>query len=74
MGNRYINHRYGTHRNDRCMKGNIKRKIRNIINDFFHPSIESIIKKFAIIEDATITQEEAEDLLKILDEWKAHNS
>ena len=49
------------------MKGNIKRKI---IYDFLHPSIESIMKEFAIVEYATITQEEADKLLKILDKWK----
>lgn len=70
MGNRNIIHRYDTHRNDRHMKGNTKQKICNIINDFLHPSIESIMKSFAIVEDATITQEEAEELLKMLDEWE----
>lgn len=74
MGNRNIIHRYDTHRNDRCMKGNIKRKIRNIIDEFLHPSIESIMKSFAIVEDLSITEEEAEELLEILDEWEAHNS
>lgn len=74
MGNRNIIHRYDTHKNGRCMKGNIKRKLCNIIHDFLHPSIESIMKSFAIVEDATITQEEAEELLKMLDEWEGHNS
>ncbi len=32
------------------------------------------MKEFAIVEDATITQEEAEELLKMLDEWEAHDS
>ena len=49
---------------------NLGIKIRERIHEFFHPSIESIIKKFAIVEDTTITQEEAEELLKILEEWK----
>lgn len=74
MSNRNIIHRFNTHRNDRCMKGNIKRKICNIIHDFLHPSIESIMKSFAIVENLSITEEEAEELLKMLDEWEAHNS
>lgn len=56
------------------MKGKIKRKICNIIHDFLHPSIESIMKSFAIVENLSITEEEAEELLKMLDEWEAHNS
>lgn len=74
MSNRNIIHRYNTHRNDRCMKGEIKRKICNIIHDFLHPSIESIMKSFVIVENLSITEEEAEELLKMLDEWEAHNS
>lgn len=45
-------------------------EIQKRIHEFFHPSIESIIKKFAIVEDLSITEEEAEELLKILNEWK----
>ncbi len=74
MGNRNIIHRYDTHRNDRCVKGNIKQKICNIIHDFLHLSTESIMKSFAIVEDLSITEEEAEELLKILDEWEERDS
>lgn len=43
--------------------------IRKKIHEFFHPTAESVMKKFAIVEDARITREEAEELLKILEEW-----
>lgn len=74
MGSKNIIHRYDTHRNDGCIKGNIERKICNIIHDFLHPSIESIVKSFAIVEYLSITEEEVAELLKMLDEWEAHNS
>lgn len=74
MGNRNIIHRYVTHINDRYMKGNLKIEIQKRIHDFFHPSIETIMKSFAIVEDLSITEEEAAKLLKMLDEWEAHNS
>lgn len=45
-------------------------KIQKRIHEFFHPTVESLMNEFAIVERATITQEEAEKLLKILDEWK----
>lgn len=44
-------------------------KIRNIIHDFFHPSVESIMEKFTVVEKQNITEEEAKELLKILEEW-----
>lgn len=75
MGNRNIIHRNvthknATHRNIRCMKENFNLQIRKKIYVFFNPSIETIMNCFAIVERATITQEEAEELLKILEEWK----
>ena len=45
-------------------------EVRKIIHEFFHPTVESLMNRFAIVERATITQEEYEELLKILDEWK----
>lgn len=56
------------------MKEDIIVKIRKRIYEFFHPSVESIIKKFGIVEDLSITEEEAEELLKMLGEWEAHDS
>lgn len=44
--------------------------IRHKAYEFFRPSVENIIERFAIVEKRGITQEEAEELLKILDEWK----
>lgn len=44
--------------------------IRQKAYEFFHPTPESIIERFAIVEKRGITQEEAEELLKILDEWE----
>ena len=52
------------------MKGNLIIEIQKRIYEFFNPSIETIMDRFAIVEKATITQEEAEELLKILEEWK----
>ncbi len=52
------------------MKEDIIVEIRKRIYEFFHPSVETIIERFAIVEKRCITQEEAEELLKILDEWK----
>ncbi|MCX4340284.1 MAG: hypothetical protein OSJ72_11635 [Lachnospiraceae bacterium] len=52
------------------MKEDIIVEIRKRIYEFFHPTLESIIERFAIVEIQGITQEEAEELLKILDEWK----
>lgn len=52
------------------MKENIIDEIRKRIYEFFHPTPESVIERFAIVEKRGITQEEAEELLKILDEWK----
>lgn len=46
----------------------IRQKICNIIHDFFHPSDESVMEKFAIVEKLNITEEEAKELLKILEE------
>lgn len=45
-------------------------KICNIINDFFHPSVESLMEKFSIVEKRNITEKEAKELLKILEEWE----
>lgn len=55
------------------MKENIIDEIRKRIYEFFHPTLESIIERFAIVEKQGITQEEAEELLKILDEWEEGN-
>ncbi len=55
------------------MKENIIDEIRKRIYEFFHPSVETIIERFAIVEKQGITQEEAEELLKILDEWEEGN-
>lgn len=55
------------------MKENIIVEIRKRIYEFFHPSVETIIERFAIVEKRGITQEEAEELLKILDELKKDN-
>lgn len=56
------------------MKKDIIVEIRKRIDEFLHPSVESIIKKFGIVEDLSITEEEAAELLKMLDEWEAHDS
>lgn len=52
------------------MKEDIIVEIRKRIYEFFHPSVETIIERFAIVEKRGITQEEAEELLKMLDDWK----
>lgn len=44
------------------------KEIQRKIHELFHSSIESIMKKFAIVEDLCITEEEGKELLKILDE------
>lgn len=48
----------------KCMS----KKICNIIHDFFYPSDESVMEKFAIVEKLNITEEEAKELLKILED------
>lgn len=48
----------------KCMS----QKICNVIYEFFYPSDESVMEKFAIVEKLNITEEEAEELLKILEE------
>lgn len=55
------------------MKEDIIVEIRKRIYEFFHPTPESIIERFAIVEKRGITQEEAEELLKMLDEWEKDN-
>lgn len=52
------------------MKEDIIVEIRKRIYEFFNPSVETILERFAIVEKQGITQEEAEELLKMLDEWK----
>lgn len=52
------------------MEQNILLEIQKRIYEFFHPSVESIMKKFAIVEDLYITEEEKKELLKILDKWE----
>lgn len=54
----------------KCLCRKITIEVRKRIHEFFHPSVETIMNRFAIVEKATITQEEYEKLLKILDEWK----
>lgn len=49
-------------------------KIKNLIHNFFHPTPEFIIKMFSIVEKYNITEEEAKELLKLLDEWEKHDS
>lgn len=44
--------------------------IKQKIYDFFHPSLEDCLRDFAIVEP-TITHEDAEELLKMIEEWKA---
>ncbi len=53
----------------KCMS----QKICNMIHDFFRPSEESVMEKFAIVEKQNITEEEARKFLKILYEWKTQN-
>lgn len=45
----------------------LRQKICNIIHDFFYPPVESIVEK------QNITEEEAKELLKILEEWEKQN-
>lgn len=54
----------------KCLYCVIIIKIKKGIQEFFCPTMESLINKFAIVEKETITQEECDELLKILDEWK----
>ena len=55
----------------KCLYCVIIIKIKKGIQEFFCPTMESLINKFAIVEKETITQEECDELLKILDEWNA---
>lgn len=48
----------------------LRREICNIMHEFFHPSVESIMGKFAIVEKRNLTEKEAKELLKILKEWE----
>lgn len=50
----------------KCMS----QKICNMIHDFFRPTGESVMEKFAIVEKQNITEEEARKFLKILEEWE----
>lgn len=45
-------------------------KIRKTMQEFLYPTVESLLNQFAIVENATIAQDEYEELLKILDKWK----
>ena len=54
----------------KCLCHKIIIKVRKRIHEFFHPTVESLMNQFAIVEKATVTQEEYEELLKILDKWK----
>lgn len=54
----------------KCLYCVIIIKIKKGIQEFFCPTMESLINKFAIVEKETITQEKCDELLKILDEWK----
>lgn len=44
-------------------------KICNVVFDFFHSAVAFIMGKFVIVEKRNITEEEAKELLKILEEW-----
>ncbi len=54
----------------KCLCRKIIIEVRKKIHEFFHPTMESLLNQFAIVEKKTITQEECDELLKILDEWK----
>lgn len=41
----------------------VKEYIRKRIYEFLHPTIESLINQFAIVENLRITQDEYEELL-----------
>ena len=45
-------------------------KVRKKIQDFFYPPMGFSVSQLTTGERATITQEEYEELLKVLDEWK----
>lgn len=51
----------------------LQHKIRNLIQDFLHPTPESVIKMFAIVEKRYLTEEEVKELLRILNEWEESN-
>lgn len=70
MANRNIIHRYDIHISGRGMKENIKIELQKRIYEFFSPSIKNIMDSFAIVENSRITQEEYEEFLKVLNEWK----
>ena len=53
-----------------CLYGKIIIKVRKRIHELFHPTMKSSVNHFSIVEKATITQEECDELLKILNEWK----
>lgn len=53
----------------KCLFCKIVTKIQKRIYDFFHPSTESLMNQFAIIEKP-ITQKEYEICIKILKEWE----
>lgn len=48
----------------------LRQKICSIIYDFFHSAVAFIMGKLVIAEKRNITEEEAKELLKILEEWK----
>ena len=54
----------------KCICRKIILKVRKKIQDFFHPAMEFPVSQLTTGERAPITQEEYEELLKILDEWK----
>lgn len=54
----------------KCQCYEIIIKVKKKIQDFFHPTMEFPVSQLTTGERTTITQEEYEELLKILEEWK----
>ena len=54
----------------KCKCREIIIKVRKRIQHIFHPTMEFSVSQLTTGERAPITQEEYEELLKILNEWK----
>lgn len=46
----------------------IKEKIKNAVHEMFHPSFESLMHEFAIVEDRTMGEEERMEYARMIQE------
>ena len=54
----------------KCLCRKIVIIVRKRIREFFNSTMETPVNQFVIVEKTAITQEEYDELIKILDEWK----